>query len=264
MSGNMREVLAMVLQALDRDAAEGRGLRGEMAAELRAAMEAQSAPAGEREAFEAWAASVGYHTERDMFQREKYQSTLTWELWRVWQASSAQQRTQAAGVPVIPQQWSKSLAHCWPEDSEDRDGDWCIGTIDEDGNFYEVVKVEASQYDAAGESQKIAEAIVALWAYAAPAQPEAQGECCHEFVPFHPACVKCGNPYDSPAAQDQPEVQRLREALRITRDTIDRQLEVIASRAPGNYLDKLPVVRSLKAHRARCDAALAASTGQEV
>ena len=58
------------------------------------------------------------------------------------------------------------------------------------------------------------------------------------------------------------EVRRLRKALQITRDTIDAQLEVIASRAPGNYLDKLPVVRSLKAHRARCDAALAASTGQ--
>ncbi len=65
-------------------------------------------------------------------------------------------------------------------------------------------------------------------------------------------------------APAQSDVQRLREALRITRDTIDRQLEVIASRAPGNYLDKLPVVSSLKAHRARCDAALAASTGQEV
>lgn len=43
----------------------------------------------ERAAFEEWAASVGYHTERDMFQREKYQSTLTWELWRVWQARAA-------------------------------------------------------------------------------------------------------------------------------------------------------------------------------
>jgi len=60
---------------------------------------AQSAPAGEREAFEAWAASVGYHTERDMFQSEKYQSTLTFELWRVWQARAAWQCTQSAGVP---------------------------------------------------------------------------------------------------------------------------------------------------------------------
>lgn len=61
---------------------------------------AQSAPAGEREAFEAWAASVGYHTERDMFQPEKYQSTLTFELWRVWQARAAWQCTQSA--PVVP------------------------------------------------------------------------------------------------------------------------------------------------------------------
>lgn len=41
-----RPAIAMVLQALDRDAAEGKAARGEMAAELRAAMEAQSAPAG--------------------------------------------------------------------------------------------------------------------------------------------------------------------------------------------------------------------------
>lgn len=34
-----------------------------------------------------------------MFQIEKYQSTLTWELWRVWQAGAAWQRTQSVGVP---------------------------------------------------------------------------------------------------------------------------------------------------------------------
>ena len=43
-----------------------------------------------------WAASVGYHTERDMFQREKYQSSLTWELWRVWQARAAQPQQAVA------------------------------------------------------------------------------------------------------------------------------------------------------------------------
>ena len=57
---------------------------------------AQPAADGEREAFEAWAASVGYHTERDMFQREKYQSSLTWELWRVWQSSAAQPQQAVA------------------------------------------------------------------------------------------------------------------------------------------------------------------------
>ena len=57
---------------------------------------AQPAADGEREAFEAWAASVGYHTERDMFQREKYQSSLTWELWRVWQARAAQPQQAVA------------------------------------------------------------------------------------------------------------------------------------------------------------------------
>ena len=51
----------------------------------------------EREAFEAWATSQGYNTERDMFQRDMYQSTLTWELWRVWQAR-ADLRPAQAGV----------------------------------------------------------------------------------------------------------------------------------------------------------------------
>lgn len=38
----LRPVLAMVLQALDRDAAEGKAARGEMAAELRAALAAST------------------------------------------------------------------------------------------------------------------------------------------------------------------------------------------------------------------------------
>lgn len=41
----LRPVLAMVLQALDRDAAEGKAARGEMAAELRAAIAIAAAPA---------------------------------------------------------------------------------------------------------------------------------------------------------------------------------------------------------------------------
>lgn len=268
-AGNLREVLAMVLQALERDAAEGRAVRGEMAAELRAAMESQSAPAGEQPAPYGWVAAGQFFAAREdavdaaektpcvevysrpqvlaILDRSAERQALAEELARQLRQTcdelralksapagereaveqqivgrytvhptgrgfwpycvragdgerelfvghkrkceevaaelqsacldgafmqSVWRRTQAAAVPDIPQQWSKSLAHCWPEDCEDRDGDWCIGTIDEDGNFYEVVKVEASQYDAAGESQKIAESIVALWAYAAaPAQP---------------------------------------------------------------------------------------------
>ncbi|MEX6717520.1 hypothetical protein AB2C92_07295 [Pseudomonas aeruginosa] len=74
---------------------------------------------------------------------------------------------QSEQVPAIPQQWAKSLSKCWPKHLDDQDGDWCVGTADEDGNLYEVLQVEASQYDAAGESQKIAEAIVSLWSFAA-------------------------------------------------------------------------------------------------
>ena len=74
-----------------------------------------------------------------------------------------------AQLPAIPMHWSKSLAHCWPVDQDQKDGDWYVGSVDEDGYRYEVIKVEASQYDAPGDSQKIAEAIRGLWAFAASA-----------------------------------------------------------------------------------------------
>lgn len=45
-------------------------------------------------------------------------------------------------------------------------------------------------------------------------------------------------------------------ALERTRDTISMQMELVAARAKGSYLDKTPVMRSLRAHRARCDEAL--------
>lgn len=64
---------------------------------------APAVPSDEREAFEAWATSVGYHTERDMFQREKYQSTVTWELWRVWQARAALTAAPTPMQPAVPE-----------------------------------------------------------------------------------------------------------------------------------------------------------------
>ena len=73
----------------------------------------------ERKAFEAWAASVGYHTERDMFQREKYQSTLTWELWRVWQARAALSANHSDQVRVPDVDLAMHLlSDRWPESSE--------------------------------------------------------------------------------------------------------------------------------------------------
>ena len=99
---------------------------------------------------------------------------------------------QAPVVPEVPALWAKSLGFCWAADADYPEGDWIVGTVDEDGNRYDVLRVEASQYDAEGESQKIAEAIVKLWAWAAhPAERQEQealhvwrattrfGETCH-------------------------------------------------------------------------------------
>lgn len=64
----------------------------------------------------------------------------------------------------------------------------------------------------------------------------------------------------SPASEQQRAVVMpvavLINALERTRDTISMQMELVAARAKGSYLDKTPVMRSLRAHRARCDEAL--------
>jgi hypothetical protein len=80
----------------------------------------------------------------------------------------------------------------------------------------------------------------------------------------------------TPAVQAE-EVQweaHLAEVVEHTIDTLTRQLELIAERAPGSFLDKVPVVRSLTAHRQRLERALternasfaatAPSTGEQV
>ncbi|WP_257757847.1 hypothetical protein [Burkholderia glumae] len=62
----------------------------------------------------------------------------------------------------------------------------------------------------------------------------------------------------APAAQAvAADGDALKEAVTRTIDTIRRQLELIFERAPGNFLDKVPVVQSLTAHKHRLEKALA-------
>lgn len=67
--------------------------------------------------------------------------------------------------------WEKSLGSAWPSEEDDEQGAWIVGTVDEDGNSYPVISVEADQYDALGASERIARAIVALWSQAFAARP---------------------------------------------------------------------------------------------
>lgn len=72
--------------------------------------------------------------------------------------------------------WEKSLVAAWAADPNDPEGAWIIGAIDEDDNRYEVITIEANQYDAPGDSEKIARALIRLWAQAfatPPAHPDA-------------------------------------------------------------------------------------------
>lgn len=52
--------------------------------------------------------------------------------------------------------WSGSFTHTWQSDAPDYGGIWQVGVIDEDGNQYPVIEVDADQYDAPGDSGKIA------------------------------------------------------------------------------------------------------------
>lgn len=55
---------------------------------------------------------------------------------------------------------------------------------------------------------------------------------------------------------DKSRADALTVAVTHTIDTIGRQLDLITERAPGNILDKAPVVRSLTAHKKRLEKAL--------
>lgn len=62
------------------------------------------------------------------------------------------------------------------------------------------------------------------------------------------------------AASASPAASVLTDAVHLTIETIIRQLDLIAERAPDKYLDKTPVVRSLTAHKNRLEKALLAAS----
>ncbi len=82
---------------------------------------------------------------------------------------AAKPNTEESDVANVAH-WEKSLANLWPVDEDDVQGDWQIGAVDEDGNRLPVITIEASQYDAPGDSEKIARVLVTLWSQAFASQ----------------------------------------------------------------------------------------------
>ena len=92
--------LQMVVNALRRDAAEGKTARDEMADELLATV----APApvavavpDERAAFEAWTETVGLDHLKRVGQQDNYEFVETRRMWSAWQARAA-----LAAAPAVP------------------------------------------------------------------------------------------------------------------------------------------------------------------
>lgn len=105
----LRSVLSMILSALDRDAAEGKTVRGEMAEELRTLlataqpadhsehtlnMAAHPAADGEREAFEAYCQTTGYTLKTG--DSGRYLGGYGAEIWAGWKARAAQPQQAVA------------------------------------------------------------------------------------------------------------------------------------------------------------------------
>lgn len=87
--------------------------------------------------------------------------------------------TQAAQNDHDLSHWASSLKCTWPVEPLDPEGAWMIGSIDDHGDgdqtHWPVITVEADQYDAPGDSEKIAKALSALWQRAfSDASPEAK------------------------------------------------------------------------------------------
>ena len=76
----------------------------------------------------------------------------------------------SATIVAEAQHWEKSLRDVWPVDADDAEGAWAVGAID-DGENYPVITVDADQYDAPGDSEKIARALTALWSQAFSTRP---------------------------------------------------------------------------------------------
>lgn len=70
--------------------------------------------------------------------------------------------------------WAGSFRDAWPEDSEYPDDAWVVGAVS-DGEQYPIITVNADQYDAPGDSEKIARAIIALLAAALAAHDKQSG-----------------------------------------------------------------------------------------
>ena len=106
-SRDLRSVLSMILNALDRDAAEGKAARGEMAAELRALLSTPPADAADMggQSFSALAEDAVSHTEyRAAHAAGSFSADVPTEVWRCGYAHGAArilaQHRQQAGKLV--------------------------------------------------------------------------------------------------------------------------------------------------------------------
>lgn len=213
-SRELRPVLSMILNALDRDAAEGKAARGEMAAELRALLATPPADAADMGGQAGEEVEVVAHLMRPDFMepyvsiRRDCSGVFVEQLMTVAQHQrilAAQQRTQSAGVP--------------------------------DGWKLVPVALTEKMYAKCHLATRVTAQVWSDLLAAAPAQP---------------------------AAHDQGEVQRLREALEEIADPIKFMRARLEDGEQLNGVYAIQMAESGSYLREIAKRAIAASTGQEV
>lgn len=219
---------------------------------------AQSAPAGEREAFEAYLVQSGKCSSlrgaEDDWQGDDYY--VHSHDWRVWQARAAWQRAQSA--PVVPEGLNKSR-----EQWQKVDAKQCANSNSSAANFYLI-------RDAQQDIERLHRALSA-----APAQPAARQE---PVVHACAGCVACeGSPGSNnnpchvcggtvPAAHDQGEVQSRERWTAVCGHWQDTTLAIHGERTGhiASGIDEDAAHAIVNAHNEGLPPIVAASTGQEV
>lgn len=168
---------------------------------------------------------------------ETYANDYVQGAWVMWQVRPAQTEHQPCVISDVTH-WEKSLAAAWPADEHDAQGAWIIGTTDEDGNKYDVITVEADQYDAPGDSEKIARALIALWSQAFAA-PKSQTE--HRPAPDAvwealQRMIETTHQLGPHSREDAQLVARYRDRYRLLAATIEQaEQQPVAAEAPPGY-----------------------------
>lgn len=272
-NGVPRELLQDAALMLEAHSPGGGSLESYAAEDIRAlltaqpqASAAQSAPAGEREAFEAWWVSRPHRKVPSKYENGDYVAPSVHSAWEVWQARASWQRTQSAGAPdgltfnALRAANTERIGSSKYRQCEENwtPAHWMQATVGELGELANLLKkVDRGDFPFEQVKAEVGKELADVQTYLDILALKLGVDLGQATVDkFNEVSERIGSPVRlaaapaQPAAQDQGEVQRLREAL----DGLYRHITARDLITRGELSRRLDAAA----------AALAASTGQEV